>query len=309
MLRSVKARARGFLSRITASRSYRIETELFEIKNYIQHVGSMVENTAINTKGGLETVLQEAIAETIARSLAAEARCAQDGNSGAITTPASLPERTWAWALNEARRDFPRQFADWRERLEAMENAAAITLVGNFANPSDIYSLAFRNFVNINATGSILDLGCGNMGRPIYLCDLPEQRLWGLEPLAIKKPMRMQVTQGIGEYLPWRDKSFDTLISATSVDHALSLDRSLAEIERVLAPHGRVLMWVGSLPGAKKFTPEAADYVPADRFHLFHIDRTWFEPLLLERFDILDRIVMWRQSHEHVFYKLQSRSQ
>jgi hypothetical protein len=41
-----------------------------------------------------------------------------------------------------------------------------------------------------------------------------------------------------------------------------------------------------------------------DRFHLFHIDRTWFEPMLEERFILADRLVIWTPAHEHVFYML-----
>jgi SAM-dependent methyltransferase len=168
----------------------------------------------------------------------------------------------------------------------------------------DPYSHAFKSFVEAHAVGSILDIGCGQFERPIYLSGFPKSVIYGLDPLPAQTEFDFPVARGIGEYLPWEDASFDTLISATAIDHTLSLDRALAEMERVLAADGRILMWVGSVPGAKRYEPEAPEYAPADKFHLFHIDRAWFEPMLEERFVVADRLVIWTPAHEHVFYML-----
>ena len=46
------------------------------------------------------------------------------------------------------------------------------------------------------------------------------------------------------------------------------------------------------------------DFVPADRYHLFHFDIAWFEPMLEQRFQIIDRVKLDRAGYSHVFYCL-----
>ena len=282
----------------------RLNNELFEVKNVILHVAGLVENTATDTRSALERVTQDAIIASLGRVLAVEARLARGQAMAKPAVPRPRPHVTFEAALEQARADFPRQFDDWQQRLWAAERAIAESVVGNVAHAGDPYSLAFKSFVEIHVRGAVLDIGCGPLGCPFYLSGLDRRRLWGVEPIVQRVAPLIPVVRGIGECLPWEDRSFDAVISATSIDHALSLERSLAEIARVLTEGGLLLMWIGSVPNAPRYDPASADYAPADAYHLFHLDKTWFEPLLLERFAMEDRIVVWRQSHEHVFYRL-----
>jgi ubiquinone/menaquinone biosynthesis C-methylase UbiE len=148
-----------------------------------------------------------------------------------------------------------------------------------------------------------LDVGCGPFGLPFYLEGFPPEQFAGLEPLPANTA-DVQIVRGISEYLPWPDHSFATVISATSLDHCLSLDRSLAEVIRVLKPGGRFLLWIGSNPGSPPFRPLDPAFTPADQYHLFHFDTSWFEPLLSQSFVIEDRARFDRGSYSHVFYCL-----
>jgi SAM-dependent methyltransferase len=206
--------------------------------------------------------------------------------------------------LARAAEQFPRVFAMWQERLEATEAAFKETKVGNAANVSDVYSWAFRDFFETHASGRVLDVGCGVFGRPFYLLGYPAELISGLEPLPMRQVTDFELIRGLSEYLPWPDAAFSTVISATSLDHCLSLQRSIEEMARVLRPGGRMLLWINSVPGSPKFEPNSPGFSPSDQYHLFHFDKIWFEPLLEARFEFLDRLELTRQGYSHLFYSL-----
>ena len=200
--------------------------------------------------------------------------------------------------------DFPSVFAAWKERLDDTRDAIALTETGNVAHSADAYSTLFEEFVKLHAEGPVLDVGCGPSGKPFYLSSYPSTLVSGIDPLLAEDVADTQAVRGISEYLPWPDMSFSTVISATSLDHCISLDRSIEEMIRVLKPNGRVLLWLGSNPGAPQYRPLDAGFVPADRYHLFHFDIAWFEPMLEQRFQIIDRVKLDRAGYSHVFYCL-----
>lgn len=210
--------------------------------------------------------------------------------------------------LRRAEKDFPEVFSAWRERLDLTNEAFKQTKVGNAANRADLYSRMFTDFLASHVQGRVLDVGCGPFGRPVYLADYPAELVSGLEPLPMMEPADFECVPGISEYLPWPDASFSTVVSATSLDHCLSLDRSLEEMQRVLVPDGAAIFWIGSNPGTKLYAPESPDFVPADKFHLFHFDWVWFEPLLERSFEIVRRMEFPKQSFSHVFYALRRRN-
>jgi SAM-dependent methyltransferase len=297
------------------SRLNGLETAAFETRNMVTHLDTSL-HTRLNT---LETVNLPVLFERIDESeqihgiAAAQIRFTAQQANRSLWRP--HPEERYAPAkprafeayLACAAREFPKAFDLWRERLETMRIAFEQTKVGNAAHAADLYSRIFHDFVEIHATGRVLDVGCGVFGRPYYLCDYPSSLISGLEPLPMQDPADFELIQGIAEYLPWPDASFSTVISATSLDHCLSLDQSLDELMRVLRPDGRILLWIGSNPGSPKFEPDDPDFAPADRFHLFHFDKAWFEPLLEERFEFVDRLEFKRPSYSHILYSLRPR--
>jgi len=206
--------------------------------------------------------------------------------------------------LERAKGDFPSVYTMWRQRLDEMSDAFKETKEGNAAHAADVYSRLFRSFVERHIHGAVLDIGCGPFGQPYYLSSYPAELISGIEPLPFPPPQTVQILRGISEYLPFDDAAFGTVISATSLDHCLDLERSLDEMIRVLDPSGKALLWLGSIPGSPKFTPDKPGFEPADRFHLFHFDVAWFEPILNKRFEILERVKLERASYSHVFYAL-----
>ena len=142
--------------------------------------------------------------------------------------------------------------------------------------------------------------------RDFYLQAYPGELISGIDPLQPKQGVDFELVRGISEYLPWPDGSFSTVISATSLDHCLSLRRSLEEMIRVLCPNGTLLLWIGSKPGAPEYNPDDSDFIPADQFHLFHFDEQWFDPLLERTLEITHRFKFIKAGYSHIFYCLRT---
>jgi len=289
------------------SRMNSLETYQFETRNLLSHAVGTFEsrlNVFENEKlPAITNQLQELIA--VQFNLFNESR-AQKRQQKALVDEKYEPTKGnyWNASLERARGDFPSVYRLWKERLDTMLDAFRQTTIGNAAWAGDVKSRIFRCFVDRYAHGRVLDVGCGVFGRPYYLLAYPAELISGIDPLKPEKTPDFEFVRGISEYLPWPEASFSTVISATSLDHCLSLDRSLSEIHRVLRPEGCFLLWIDSVPGAPKFDPANSNFIPFDQFHLFHFDTAWFEPMLNNMFDIIDRIELQRVGFVSVIYCL-----
>lgn len=142
----------------------------------------------------------------------------------------------------------------------------------------------FRDFMTPYLDGAVLDLGCGPQKVPAYLKGYPLEQIAGLDPIGSPEDHPFTFYKGLAEWLPWEDNSFDTVVIGTSMDHFILLDRCLQEIQRVLTPEGKLLVWVSFSQGAPAYDPYQRSLKPFDRFHLFHFDKPWFEPLMATQF-------------------------
>lgn len=102
---------------------------------------------------------------------------------------------------------------------------------------------AFKAFAR--ASGLILDIGCGPQVLPSYLPESGE--VVGMDPLIGQQPRGFSFLQGIGEYLPFPDETFDHILYASSLDHMINPKRSLAEAARCLVPGGHIHLWIDGL--------------------------------------------------------------
>ena len=281
-----------------------VETFAYESKNGVIHLDSSL-NSRLNT---FEFVHLPALLEQMHESAMLGLSLGKRGEQGATQReerPRPTERPDFEEVLSRARADFPAIYDLWRERLDAVSGEFDITKTGNAANSADLYSRLFKVFVEAHARGAVLDVGCGPFGKPFYLADYPSRLISGLEPMPSRAEQEgIDIVRGVSEYLPWSDRAFDTVISATSLDHCLALDRSLDEMRRVLKADGTLLLWIGHIPGSPQFRPLAPDFKPADRFHLFHFDIAWFEPMLEADFAIEDRMKLDRTGYSHVFYCL-----
>jgi SAM-dependent methyltransferase len=275
-----------------------------KISDDVTHLTTSL-NTRLNT---FENVLIAGLRDQMHELVAAEVQLRARTEANWIPHPderyAPAKAESFDRYLARAEQDFPEPYSQWRDRLGKTMQAFRETDVGNAAHAGDVYSRIFRSFVEIYAEGRILDVGCGVFGRPYYLESYPAGLISGLDPLLPVERPDFEFVRGISEYLPWPDSSFSSVVSATSLDHCLSLDRSLQEMTRVLRPGGKCLLWIASVPGAPKYDTESTDFPAADKFHLFHFDVLWFEPMLVQAFEIVDRIQLQKGGYSHVMYCL-----
>lgn len=104
-------------------------------------------------------------------------------------------------------------------------------------------------------SGAVLDIGCGPPTEPNYAV-AANGTFVGIDPLGGEKQREFTFVQGIGEYLPFADGSFDRVLFATSLDHVLSPVRSLSEARRVLSSE-TVNIWFGEVPDIESPAPVA----------------------------------------------------
>lgn len=104
----------------------------------------------------------------------------------------------------------------------------------------------FRRFLRGNLCGKrILDIGCGIMSTPGYLMfdSSSNYELIGLDPIDDNNFNGLRIV-GCSEFVPLQDKSVDTIVFATSMDHVCNLRRTISEASRLLSDNGRVIIWM-----------------------------------------------------------------
>jgi SAM-dependent methyltransferase len=104
------------------------------------------------------------------------------------------------------------------------------------------------------AGGRLLDIGCGPCGSLEWASEAAERV--GLDPLAedykklVGDTHKMTYCASPSEAIPYPDGHFDSVSSFNSLDHVDDVEATIAEIKRVTAANGRVLLIVeiGHIP-------------------------------------------------------------
>ena len=112
--------------------------------------------------------------------------------------------------------------------------------------------IAFLDRVGVRLTGRILDAGCGGGGMPLSLAE-EAQLVVGIDPverfpdagvvLGRERSLRnLHFALADGMYLPFRDGTFDVVLSHAVIEHVADAPLYLRECARVLAPGGRLYL-------------------------------------------------------------------
>lgn len=205
-------------------------------------------------------------------------------------------------ALHRLEQVNPELYAVWRPLFENGAKSYVEERLGSCSHREHKYALLFGAYLEVYGHGRILDIGCGPYHLPSYLTTRNPAMLCGLEPLPMLEPAAFEVVRGFNEFLPWGDAQFDVVVSGTSLDHVMSLDLALQEVKRVLKHGGKYIVWLASVPGAEPFNEKSMNFTSIDKFHLFHFNRTWIEPLFEQYFYIDDITILPEYSFDHVFY-------
>lgn len=183
----------------------------------------------------------------------------------------------------------PDLYDTWKSLFDAAGGDYVAAPNRNCSTWTSAVARAFRSYVRLHCQGQMLDIGCGPYANPVYLQGLSADRLSAVEPLELVGEPRFPVYRAVNEFLPFEDKSFQTVVNATSLDHCIDLERALDETARVLDTGGVFILWYANVKGAVNPVTDFAG--PADTYHLFHTDDDWFLPMLDMRFETIDRRV------------------
>ncbi len=226
------------------------------------------------------------------------------------------------------------------------DRAAPLYEVNDIASCSDpdrSIVIAFKAFVESEGL-AVLDIGSGVQTLPGYVEGRAMRSFVGLDPLRPKSPPPFRVIRALGERVPFRSATFDAVILATSLDHALDVGATLSEVERVLKPTGSAYFWGMWVPqpemhgrvfetnfiGRQPQAPESGlsiasasaelaersagwvgdrvdfDFALVDRFHVRHFQRMdIFEHASQNGLLVTDEVVVSENGAEHTFLRLQ----
>ena len=112
--------------------------------------------------------------------------------------------------------------------------------------------IAFLERAGVPVSGRILDAGCGGGGMPLSLAE-EARSVVGIDPverfpdagvrLGRERGMRnLHFAVGDGLALPFKDGSFDLVLSHAVIEHVPDAPRYLRECARVLTPRGHVYL-------------------------------------------------------------------
>jgi len=141
---------------------------------------------------------------------------------------------------HQQRRDVAR-FDAWSQRYDRSWLQRAVF------GPVQAHVVAVATQVAPQA-GTVLDVGCGT-GRLLERLAhaYPAAHLFGVDAapgmaLVAARRRRIATMVGVAERLPFRTGSVELLVSTISLHHWSDQRRGLAEVRRVLAPGGRLLL-------------------------------------------------------------------
>jgi SAM-dependent methyltransferase len=112
--------------------------------------------------------------------------------------------------------------------------------------------IAFLERAGIAVRGRVLDAGCGGGGMPLSLAE-EATMVVGIDPapryedagvrLARERSLpNLRFAQADGMYLPFRDRTFDLVLSHAVIEHVADAPLYLRECARVLAPGGHMYL-------------------------------------------------------------------
>jgi SAM-dependent methyltransferase len=158
------------------------------------------------------------------------------------------------------------------QRLQFCPPPWAIVINPNFILRRGLYT-AIRRFTGL-AGGRMMDFGAGSAPyRHLFKC--AEYITVDIEGSGHPEGNKVATVFYDGKSLPFPDDHFDFIFSAEVLEHVFNVDEVLGELNRVLRPHGRILL---STPFAWVEHEQPYDFARYSSFGLKHLlERHGFE--------------------------------
>ena len=129
----------------------------------------------------------------------------------------------------------------WQQHLDKFETRInqrevepdrLINTIGRHRSMMD----AFAKFIGIDE-GYVLDVGCGP-GKFRFRFDESKVNYIGIDPIPYRELNDTKFVRGLGEYIPFKDRTFSHVVGLASLDHVKDVEGFFGQIHRVLEPDG-----------------------------------------------------------------------
>lgn len=144
--------------------------------------------------------------------------------------------------LRPAGTDAEPEFAAWRGVQSALAAWRAQTWDGSAdarARSDETTRLATEFLERASLDGDVLDIGCGSGWIEPHVTSRGA-RYVGIDPTPCASRHTFPFARALSDRLPFATASFDGCLLFSSLDYAVDLEQTLAEIDRVLRPTGLV---------------------------------------------------------------------
>jgi len=165
----------------------------------------------------------------------------------------------------------------------------------------NLYKLTLREIWNVFALNlkamqnkKILEIGCGSGGIIHYI----ESNIRiGIDPLCrkyrdiyIKNKIKIPHIAGVGENLPFKNESFDIIISINVLDHTLRPRETIRETRRILKNAGVFLLQVDTFRDKPKIIRKNLSII--DKLHPYHFSEKEINEMVNPYFKIVKTITV-----------------
>jgi len=184
--------------------------------------------------------------------------------------PAMIP------AANDRKPIFTAQVNKLWGELQGLEYAMYLEdPVGVFSHDDHKSAKMVGEAINFSAQGTCLDVGCGALSLPSYIKHCPNVEFFGVDPYFGDSDREFPFVQALGEFLPFKEESFDNALIATSLDHVYFPEIVLKNIHRILKKRGKLFIWQtiyeeSYIPYKTWYDSKEVDPTRAVRFDSYH---------------------------------------
>lgn len=135
------------------------------------------------------------------------------------------------------------RYTVWRYLQDREYQSYVAEEKGVFSDKDSIEAKQFGDFLREMVSGYCLDVGCGLLPEPEYMRNQPNIKFCGIDPFDVPVKRTFDFKVGFGESLPFRDKTFNAVVFASTIDHMIDPKQALHEAYRVLRKNGLLAVW------------------------------------------------------------------